>query len=126
MKLLVIDDDSAFVYMFCTVFRGYHVDKAPTVLEAKRYLAEYTPDIMVVDLLLPGNSDGLYLTKMLRQDSRFDRTVIKGVTAPSNADSRVRAMAENCDLFYPKPFSLLTLRADLQERGLLEGMAAAT
>jgi len=119
MKLLVIDDDNGFVYMVNSIFSEHTIDQAMTVLAAEQYLAENVPDVVLVDFLLPGNSDGLALVQLLKADSRFDKTFIVGLTATSTAESRVRTMMGYCDLFYSKPFSLLTVRQELQARGVL-------
>lgn len=119
MKLLVIDDDNGFVYMVNSIFSEHTVDQAMTVPAAEQYLAENVPDVVFLDFLLPGNSDGLALIQLLKEDTRFENTFIVGLTATSTADSRVRKMMEFCDLFYSKPFSLLTVRSELQARGLL-------
>lgn len=119
MKLLVIDDDNGFVYMVNSIFSEHTVDQAMTVPAAEQYLAENVPDVVFLDFLLPGNSDGLALIQLLKEDMRFENTFIVGLTATSTADSRVRKMMEFCDLFYSKPFSLLTVRSELQARGLL-------
>lgn len=119
MKLLVIDDDNGFVYMVNSIFSEHTVDQAMTVPAAEQYLAENVPDVVFLDFLLPGNSDGLALIQLLKEDMRFENTFIVGLTATSTADSRVKKMMEFCDLFYSKPFSLLTVRSELQARGLL-------
>ena len=120
MKLLVIDDDTGFVYMVNSIFSAHTVNQAMTVTAAEHYLAENVPDVVFVDFLLPGNSDGLALIQLLKEDSRFENTFIVGLTATSTADSRVRTMMGYCDLFYSKPFSLLTVRQELQARGVLD------
>ncbi|MAU09887.1 MAG: hypothetical protein CL607_08720 [Anaerolineaceae bacterium] len=120
MKLLVIDDDNGFVYMVNSIFSEHTVDQAMTVPAAEQYLAENVPDVVFVDFLLPGNSDGLALIQLLKEDSRFENTFIVGLTASSTADSRVKAMMGYCDLFYSKPFSLLTVSQELQARGVLD------
>lgn len=120
MELLVIDDDSGFVYMVNSIFSDHTVNQAMTVLAAEQYLADNVPDVVLVDFLLPGNSDGLSLIQQLKDDPRFENTFIVGLTATSTADSRVKTMMACCDLFYSKPFSLVTVRRELQARGVLD------
>lgn len=73
-------------------------------------IAEHLPDIVVLDLMLPG-LDGLSLCRRLRKD--HDLGIVM-VTARGEEADRIRGLELGADDYLPKPFSLWELEARLR------------
>lgn len=80
---------------------GYRVQTAPEGESARRYLKEFQPDLVVLDLMLPGVS-GFELLQEIRQ--RGDLPVIL-LTARAEEVDRVSGLEMGADDYVVKPFS---------------------
>jgi DNA-binding response OmpR family regulator len=79
--LLVEDDaDTREMYHTALEFSGFWVVDAPDVANAKVSVLEVQPDVIVADLGLPGNRDGIGLARDLRQDPRTAEIPVLAVT----------------------------------------------
>jgi DNA-binding response OmpR family regulator len=72
--------------------------------------APYVPDIIVTDVMLPGQS-GLDLVTLLRHDPTLERIPILVLTARAGSDAAVEAMAAGADDYVRKPFDAPELLA---------------
>jgi signal transduction histidine kinase/DNA-binding response OmpR family regulator len=72
--------------------------------------APYVPDIIVTDVMLPGQS-GLDLVTLLRHDPALERIPILVLTARAGSDAAVEAMAAGADDYVRKPFDAPELLA---------------
>lgn len=80
---------------------GFQVREAADGFSALDLIAEQEPDLIVMDLMLPG-IDGLTLTRQLRQRSRVPVIML---TARGETSDRVRGLDLGADDYMPKPFS---------------------
>jgi two-component system cell cycle response regulator len=103
-KVLVVDDNPTNVKLlaFLLSSRGYRVRAAEDAESALRLLAEDRPDLILMDIQLPG-TDGLTLTRQLRADPLNRDIAIVAVTAYAMKGDRERALAAGCDGFIAKP-----------------------
>src|SRR3954468_8265846 len=88
--ILVVDDDTRLrnlLRKFLTE-SGYMVTAAADAAEARRHLAALQFDLLVVDVMMPGE-DGLSLTARIRQTSRVP---ILMLTAMGEAPDRIRGL----------------------------------
>ncbi len=100
--LLVIDDDMR-IRTLLTKFlgsSGFRVTAAASAEEARRHLASMAFDLLVVDVMMPGES-GLEFTEALRQTSSVP---ILMLTARSEVPHRIRGLEVGADDYLPKPF----------------------
>ncbi len=80
--------------------------------EAHPYLEDTTPDLILLDLILPGDS-GLETLRTLRTDSRFSRTKIFVITAvPGRLTPDDMPLV---DRVIPKPFLVTQIRQAISE-----------
>jgi two-component system, OmpR family, phosphate regulon response regulator OmpR len=100
--LLVVDDDMR-IRTLLTRFLGSHgfrVSAAASAEEARRQLAGIAFDLLVVDVMMPGES-GLEFTEALRQKSSVP---ILMLTARSETPHRIRGLEVGADDYLAKPF----------------------
>lgn len=81
-KILIVEDNLDLLSLLHRVLRaeGYEVIMAVSGEEALGR-AEELPDLILMDIRLPGEIDGLEATRRLKADSRFTRIPIVGMTA---------------------------------------------
>lgn len=119
--LLIVDDDTR-IRMLLKQFlgeNGYRVTVAGTASEARRKLASLDFDLIVLDVMMPGET-GIEFTRSLRQDKNIP---ILMLTALSETDSRIIGLEAGADDYLPKPFDprelLLRLNNILRRSGPL-------
>ena len=100
--LLVVDDDSRL----CELLRrylsnsGFRVTIAADAAEARSKLAGFTFDLVVLDVMMPGES-GLELTRALRREGRGPVLLL---TAMAEPEDRVNGLEQGADDYLAKPF----------------------
>jgi CheY-like chemotaxis protein len=101
--LLVEDfDDARELYSTCLRSSGYDVIEASTGNEAVELARSASPDLILMDLLLPG-MDGWQATAELKSDPRVKHVPIVALTAHALSDERERIANLGCDAFLAKP-----------------------
>jgi DNA-binding response OmpR family regulator len=102
-RILLVDDEARVreVVAGYLAREGYRVQTAPEGESARRYLNEFQPDLVVLDLMLPGVS-GFDLLQEIRQ--RGDLPVIL-LTARAEEVDRVSGLEMGADDYVVKPFS---------------------
>lgn len=113
MQILVVDDDQAVRDSLerSLSYSGSEVQTASDGIEALAKLASYTPDAIVMDVMMP-RLDGLEATKMLR-DSGNDVPILI-LTARDAVGDRVDGLDAGADDYMVKPFALDELLARLR------------
>jgi DNA-binding response OmpR family regulator len=103
-RILVVDDDEPTRTMLCRFLttEGYEVDEAPDGPAALETVAMATPDLVLLDVMMPGQ-DGLDVLKGLRRIS--DVPVIL-LTAKGEEADRVLGFRFGADDYVVKPFSI--------------------
>ncbi len=109
MKLLLVDDDADLlaVTAFALQQAGYLVVKAASSPAALRAFAEEQPDLILLDINLPGGS-GFEVCAAIRRESRVP---IMMLTARGEEQDLVHALDLGADDYLTKPFSPRTLTA---------------
>src|SRR5262245_52913760 len=108
-SILVVDDETAIAEAVRARLEseGYHVLVAADGPEAIRIHAESSPDLVVLDLMLPG-MDGLEVCKEIQKE-RW--TPVLMLTARTEEADKVAGFAVGADDYLTKPFSLRELAA---------------
>jgi len=108
-RVLVVDDDAKTVELVKLYLNrdGYRVLTAYDGLEALRLAREARPDLIVLDLMLPG-MDGLEICRTLRDES--DVPIIM-LTARTTDQDKLTGLNLGADDYVTKPFSLRELAA---------------
>jgi two-component system phosphate regulon response regulator OmpR len=100
--VLVVDDDARIRTLLQKFLarNGFLVTAARDAAHARRLLEGLEFDILVLDVMMPGE-DGLALTASLRETLS---TPILLLTARGEADDRIRGLEAGADDYLPKPF----------------------
>lgn len=108
-RILIIEDDEGIVRVLrrALTYEGYQVE---TALDGESGLAqarEWRPDLIVLDLMLPG-MDGLEVTQRMRTEGNIP---ILMLTAKDTVNDRVQGLDAGADDYMTKPFDLDELLA---------------
>jgi response regulator RpfG family c-di-GMP phosphodiesterase len=123
VKILLVDDEPALRELLRATFEGAHVqvDEAASALEAEARIKKRRPDVIVLDLRMPGMS-GAELCTRLKGESRTKKIPIVLLTGADEEEAR-RAKSCGAEALVRKPFSPLDLLAVVErlaggERGI--------
>lgn len=113
--VLVVEDEEDILALlhFNLVKAGYKVDCAADGEEGLRKIAENQPDIMLLDLMLPGIG-GLDICRKLRADEKTATLPIIMLTARGEEADVVQGLELGADDYMTKPFSIKILLARIQ------------
>jgi len=121
--LLVVDDDDRIRNLLKEYLSraGFRVTAAAHAAAARRVLAVIDFDLMILDVMMPGE-DGLSLTRWLRAEGQPKAsTPILMLTARGLAEDRIEGLTSGVDDYLPKPFDpqelLLRIEAILRRTG---------
>jgi putative two-component system response regulator len=111
LRLLLVDDDAALRALVRATFEvvDLEVDEAASAREARRRIKARRPDVIVLDVLMPGES-GLDLCRSLKADPGTSSIPIV-LLSGSDGGSLVASDAAGADAYIRKPFSPLELLA---------------
>ncbi|MCD6093383.1 MAG: response regulator [Candidatus Omnitrophica bacterium] len=111
-KILVVDDEEDIVELleYNLKKEGYQVFKAMTGEEALELAKGEAPDLIILDLMLPG-LDGLEVCKILKKDTRTDSIPIVMLTAKGEESDIIIGLELGADDYITKPFSPKVLLA---------------
>jgi cyclic di-GMP phosphodiesterase len=114
LRILLVDDDAPLRTLLRTTFEVFDVDvaEAASADEAERAVREFEPDVVVLDVRMPGKS-GLELCRQLRADHANDGLGIVLLTG-SEGGTQEAADRVGADTFLRKPFSPLELLAAVE------------
>jgi CheY-like chemotaxis protein len=119
-RILVVEDNPLNLKLVRDVLdaAGYDVVSAMSGEEGLRVAAEQAPDLVLMDLQLPG-IDGTETLLRLRQGGLAPGAPIVAVTAFAMAEDHAQAARAGFDAYVEKPISVRSLV--LQVRQLLDG-----
>ncbi len=102
--VLVVDDyqDAREMYAECLGACGFSVAEAETGDEAVAKALELLPDVILMDLSLPG-MDGWTATRTLKRNTRTAGIPVVALTGHGRADAPGAAREAGCDAFLIKP-----------------------
>lgn len=105
-EVLIVEDNESNSRLVRVMLEkeGFQCSIAATASEAIAYCETETPMVVLMVIELP-DSDGLLLTKKLRQKKEMKFVPIIAVTAHVNSDTMMKAMEAGCDNFIGKPFT---------------------
>lgn len=120
-SVLIVDDNTANLKLMRILLgdAGYDVRTAASAEDALRLLADRPPQVILMDVQLPGMS-GLELTRRLKADAATRDIVVVAVTAYAARGDEERTRAAGCDEYVAKPVdidALLQTIARLMARG---------
>ena len=114
-RMLVVDDDEGLreYLQALASSRGFQVFAAPTGEDAIETLEQSRPDLVTLDLVLPG-MDGLETLKRLKD--RLPEVPVIMITAYGDADTKRTALENGAETLFTKPIDFGALRSEIDMR----------
>jgi two-component system, OmpR family, phosphate regulon response regulator PhoB len=111
-RILIVEDEEPLTMLlrYNLEAAGYTVDSAARGDEAELKLRESTPDLVVLDWMLPAVS-GIEICRRLRAQPATAKLPIIMLTARGEESERVRGLTTGADDYVVKPFSVSELMA---------------
>lgn len=111
-KILIVEDSKtqAIVLQGLLVENGYDVSVAFGGLEAKAYLENFLPDIIITDIVMP-DINGYELCNIIRSNERTKNIPIMLLTSLASPDDIIEGLKSGADNFITKPFDKAGLLA---------------
>lgn len=106
-EILVVDDDRDVAQSIELALRrrGFRVTLAYSGVEALKMLRRYRPDLMILDVLMPGMS-GIDVCRRLRADANTADLPVIFLTARGQERDRIEGLRAGADDYLSKPFNL--------------------
>lgn len=104
IKILLVDDepDILEIIRFNLDKEGYQIKTASNGIKAIEVAEKFLPNLIILDVMMP-DLDGIETCKRLRQDNRFQETIIMFLTARGEDYSHVAAFDAGADDYVTKP-----------------------
>ena len=102
--ILIVDDNPINLKLASQVLEvaGYKVDQATDAEQALELLHYVVPDLILMDIALPG-MDGLTLTRKLKLDDRMKHVPVIALSAFAMKGDDQKALDAGCDGYITKP-----------------------
>jgi len=109
-KILIVDDNDDVVTTYRVVLErmGYRVDIARDGNECLEKIEQNRPDIVLLDVLLPGLS-GNEVCRLIKDTARTSDIPVVAITASVAADTRKKMAEVGADAFLLKPIEVSDL-----------------
>jgi twitching motility two-component system response regulator PilH len=114
-KILVVDDSKTELHFLSDLLgkRGFTVRTAENGEEAMRRLAEEKPDLILMDVVMPGQN-GFQLTRAITRDPRFAGVPVIMCTSKNQETDRVWGMRQGARDYIVKPVNAEELLAKIK------------
>ena len=102
---MVVDDEPNIVLIleFLLQREGYHVEKAYNGLQALELANTFLPDIIVLDVMMPG-MDGFEVARKMRSNPVLESAKIVFLTAKGTQRDKESGYANGAEYYMIKPF----------------------
>ena len=117
-KILLVDDSKTELHFLSDLLtkRGFSVRTAEDGEDAMRRLAEDKPDLILMDVVMPGQN-GFQLTRAITRDPRFADVPVIMCTSKNQETDRVWGLRQGARDYVTKPVDANDLLAKIQALG---------
>ncbi len=114
--ILVVEDELQVRTLLAKLLEknDYEVSTAKDGLEAMKHLEEHTPDLMLVDVMMP-RLDGFSLVKAVRYRKENRNIPIIFLTAKTDARSMIEGINVGAKFFLTKPFQIADVLSKIKK-----------
>ena len=116
-KILLVDDHSDIRRLIrITLGKAFEVQEAEDGVSGLEMIRQLKPDLVVLDVMMPGELDGLQVLDAIKSDPQLKRISVFMVTARGQARDHDEGMRRGADAYFVKPFSPLQLVAAIKSQ----------
>ena len=116
-KILIVDDQVEVRDLVEVTLRigDYQILQAKNGTEALHMARAEKPDLILMDIMMPGDMDGLEVTRILKNDPETKQCTIIMLTAKGQETDRKKGFEAGADGYFAKPFSPLELMTKVED-----------
>jgi len=116
-KILIVDDrEEVRDLVETTLSHGeYQILKSETGVQAVEIAKTQRPDLILMDIMMPGPVDGLEATRTIKKDPNTSNCTIILLTAKGQPADRQAGLMAGADEYFAKPFSPLELLRKVEQ-----------
>jgi CheY-like chemotaxis protein len=116
-KILIVDDrEEVRDLVEATFSRGeYEILKGESGMQAIQLAKAEKPDLILMDIMMPGPVDGLEATRTIKSDPNTKNCTIILLTAKGQPTDRQAGLHAGADEYFAKPFSPLELLRKVEQ-----------
>lgn len=117
MRKIVLVDDHADIRRLIRITLGktFNVFEAEDGASGLELVRQHRPDLVVLDIMMPGELDGLKVLDAIKADPELLHTRVIMVTARGQQQDYELGMSLGADAYFIKPFSPLELLTRVRE-----------
>jgi twitching motility two-component system response regulator PilH len=114
-KILLVDDSKTELHHLSELLgkRGFEVRTAENGEDAMKRLGEETPDLILMDVVMPGQN-GFQLTRAITRDPRFSKVPVIMCTSKNQETDKVWGMRQGARDYIVKPVDANELMAKIR------------
>lgn len=122
MQILIVEDSDSIRHLIETLVaaRGHRVEAVPNGAKGVDAALARPPDIILLDLFLPGSFDGFDVCRKLRAAESTRAVPIIVISSLTDEASKLRAADAGATAYYTKPFSPTALLKEIESLGSRE------
>lgn len=115
-RILIVDDQSdlRMLIRLALMPLGAEMREAVNGMEALQAIREFKPEVVILDVMLPGGVDGLQVCQAIKQDPLTRSTKVIMVSARGQKSDIEAGLAAQADRYIVKPFSPLALLKEVE------------
>ena len=115
-KILLVDDSKTELHHLSDLLgkRGFEVRTAENGEDAMKRLGEETPDLILMDVVMPGQN-GFQLTRAITRDPRFAKVPVIMCTSKNQETDKVWGMRQGAKAYVTKPVNEAQLTQTIKE-----------
>lgn len=110
-KILIVDDPPEIRNLLAITLEAdnYEVHHANDWMSALGMTRAINPDLILLDIIMPGEFDGLEVCRRIKCDKDLSSSIVLVVSARAQVADRYKALEVGADDFLAKPFSPIAL-----------------
>jgi CheY-like chemotaxis protein len=116
-KILLVDDHSDIRRLIrITLGKAFEVQEAEDGVSGLEMIRQLKPDLVVLDVMMPGELDGLQVLDAIKSDPQLKRIPVFMVTARGQMRDQDEGIGRGANAYFIKPFSPLQLVAAIKSQ----------
>lgn len=118
MHYVLIVDDHADIRRLLSITLGkqYEIIEADNGTAALYAIRRYQPKVVLLDVMMPGEVDGLQVLEAIKSNPKTKDTLVAMVTARGQQSDSEEARKRGADAYFIKPFSPLQVVSWIREK----------
>ncbi len=105
-KVLIVDDQPEVrLLMRVALRKNYELIEAANGVDALQEIDRHHPKLIMLDIMMPGEMDGLQVLDVIKADQKFKHIVVCMITARGQTADGIEAIKRGADGYFIKPFS---------------------